>query len=69
MDASVLSVFFRLNASSSATSTFFSVKSSSWSLCTISILFAEDNELNWEIGKSMLSELGMELDRAENGKI
>ena len=33
------------------------------------VLFAEDNELNWEIGQSMLSELGMELDRAENGKI
>ena len=33
------------------------------------VLFAEDNELNWEIGNSMLSELGMELDWAENGKI
>ncbi|MDE7311873.1 MAG: response regulator [Eubacterium sp.] len=33
------------------------------------VLFAEDNELNWEIGESMLSELGMELDWAENGKI
>lgn len=33
------------------------------------ILFAEDNELNWEIGEAMLSELGMELDHAENGKI
>lgn len=33
------------------------------------VLFAEDNELNWEIGSSMLSELGLELDWAENGKI
>lgn len=33
------------------------------------ILFAEDNELNWEIGESMLSELGLELDWAENGKV
>ncbi len=33
------------------------------------VLFAEDNDLNWEIGQAMLSELGMELDRAENGKI
>ena len=33
------------------------------------ILFAEDNDLNWEIGQAMLSELGLELDRAENGKI
>ncbi len=33
------------------------------------VLFAEDNELNWEIGESMLSEFGMELDWAENGKI
>lgn len=33
------------------------------------VLFAEDNELNWEIGESMLSALGMELDWAENGKI
>ena len=35
----------------------------------IRILFAEDNELNWEIGESMLSELGIELEWAENGKI
>ncbi len=33
------------------------------------VLFAEDNELNWEIGQAMLSELGMEPDHAENGKI
>lgn len=33
------------------------------------VLFAEDNELNWEIAEAMLSELGMELDHAENGKI
>ena len=33
------------------------------------VLLAEDNDLNWEIGEAMLSELGLELDRAENGKI
>ncbi len=33
------------------------------------ILFAEDNELNWEVGQDLLSELGLELDWAENGKI
>lgn len=33
------------------------------------ILFAEDNELNWEVGQELLSELGLELDWAENGKI
>ena len=33
------------------------------------VLFAEDNELNWEIADAMLSELGMVLDHAENGKI
>ncbi len=33
------------------------------------VLFAEDNELNWEIGEAMLSELGMEPDWAENGQI
>lgn len=33
------------------------------------ILFAEDNELNWEVAESLLSELGLELDWAENGKV
>lgn len=33
------------------------------------VLFAEDNDLNWEIGQAMLCELGLELDRAENGKV
>ncbi len=33
------------------------------------VLFAEDNELNWEIADAMLSELGMVLDHVENGKI
>ncbi len=35
----------------------------------IRILLAEDNELNWEIASELLSELGMELDWAENGKL
>lgn len=33
------------------------------------ILLAEDNDLNWEIAEELLSELGMELARAENGQV
>ena len=33
------------------------------------ILLAEDNELNWEIARDLLSELGLELEWAENGKV
>ncbi len=33
------------------------------------ILLAEDNELNWEVAEELLSELGLELDWAENGQI
>lgn len=33
------------------------------------ILLAEDNELNWEVAKELLSVLEMELDWAENGQI
>ncbi len=33
------------------------------------ILVAEDNELNWEILRELLMDIGMELDWAENGKI
>ena len=33
------------------------------------VLLAEDNDLNWEIASELLSELGLELDWAENGKI
>ena len=33
------------------------------------VLFAEDNDLNWEIANELLSELGLELDWAENGQI
>lgn len=33
------------------------------------VLLAEDNELNWEIARELLSELGLELDWAENGQI
>ena len=32
-------------------------------------LLAEDNELNWEIAEAMLSDLGMQLEWAENGQI
>ena len=32
-------------------------------------LLAEDNDLNWEIASELLSELGLELDWAENGQI
>ncbi len=33
------------------------------------VLLAEDNDLNWEIANELLSELGLELDWAENGQI
>lgn len=33
------------------------------------ILLAEDNELNWEIANELLSDLGLELDWAEDGQI
>ncbi len=33
------------------------------------ILLAEDNDLNWEIAQELLSDLGLELEHAENGKI
>ena len=33
------------------------------------ILLAEDNELNWEIAREILSDMGMELEWAEDGEI
>ena len=33
------------------------------------ILLAEDNELNWEVASELLSDLGVELDWAEDGKV
>ena len=33
------------------------------------ILLAEDNELNWEVARELLFDLGVELDWAENGQI
>lgn len=33
------------------------------------VLVAEDNEINWEILEQLLSDVGMELEWAENGKI
>lgn len=33
------------------------------------ILLAEDNELNWEVAKELLSDLGVELDWAEDGRV
>jgi len=33
------------------------------------VLLAEDNELNWEVACDLLSELGLELEWAENGQI
>ena len=33
------------------------------------ILLAEDNELNWEVAREMLSDLEMELDWVENGQM
>ncbi len=33
------------------------------------VLLAEDNDLNWEIAHELLGELGLELERAENGRV
>ena len=33
------------------------------------VLMAEDNDLNWEIANELLSACGLEMERAENGKI
>ncbi|WP_105205407.1 response regulator [Neobittarella massiliensis] len=33
------------------------------------ILLAEDNELNWEVARELLSDLGIELDWAEDGQV
>ena len=33
------------------------------------MLVAEDNELNWEVAEELLSDLGLELEWAENGQI
>ena len=33
------------------------------------ILLAEDNELNWEVARELMSDLGVELEWAENGQI
>ena len=33
------------------------------------VLLAEDNELNWEIAEELLTDLGLQLDHAENGQI
>ncbi len=35
----------------------------------VKILLAEDNDLNWEIAEELLSGLGLDIDRAENGQI
>lgn len=35
----------------------------------VRVLLAEDNDLNWEVAEALLSELGMELEWAGNGKI
>ncbi|MBD5102913.1 MAG: response regulator [Subdoligranulum sp.] len=33
------------------------------------VLMAEDNDLNWEIANELLSACGLEMERAENGKV
>lgn len=35
----------------------------------IKVLVAEDNDLNWEIADTLLSQLGLDMERAENGHI
>lgn len=37
-------------------------------MCRKHILLAEDNDINWEVAYEILSDTGMELERAENGK-
>lgn len=37
--------------------------------CGKHILLAEDNDLNWEIAETILSDVGFEIERAENGQI
>ena len=38
-------------------------------LTGVRILLAEDNDLNWEIADALLSDQGLIIERAENGKI
>ncbi len=38
-------------------------------LSGLRVILAEDNDLNWEIADELLSEQGLALDRAENGKL
>ncbi len=38
-------------------------------LSGLRVLLAEDNDLNWEIANELLSDLGLELEWAENGRI
>jgi CheY-like chemotaxis protein len=33
------------------------------------IIIAEDNDLNWEIAYELLSQIGLEIERAENGRV
>lgn len=35
----------------------------------IKVLIAEDNDLNWEIAAELLSQYGLDLERAENGQV
>lgn len=37
--------------------------------CGKHVLLAEDNDLNWEIAETILSDVGFEIERAENGQI
>lgn len=38
-------------------------------LSGIRILLAEDNDLNWEIAEALISDMGAEIERAENGQV
>lgn len=44
-------------------------KASREDFCGIRVLLAEDNDLNYEIARELLSERGMEIEWAENGQI
>ena len=55
-------------AGAAAEETADSEESVDLTLCGKHILLAEDNELNWEVARELLSILEMELDWAENGE-
>ncbi len=64
-----LKQFAENEASPSSDAAAVEIPSESISFDHEKILLAEDNELNWEIAHDLLSDLGLDIDHAENGKI